>query len=807
MNLKEKIFVEFKILDKVPVLIIFVFLALILLLMFQHGPYVFGQDSIPIESQELKCIGKLSNGVLYQFDLECHQGPVFYMTLYGLQKYFPHTFYFSVVFFSLFLFTILFLFLYKILKKEVEGYYFLAFVMYIAFIFLYSFSDFDLSDLFALFWFFIGFYLLFYSNLKFKRTLSGSLFAFSFLTKQTYIIPIGIVLLFYFIKTLRLKIKDKKFHYNIEGVYNIGTVLVFFGFLLTLFHLIFPNFLSYSFNLGNPTLQLEGISRNATLFFDGLFIAFSKIFNVLKFQKQLVLLLSIAVFILSFYYVTKKRDLIGPFTLTSILLAFTINSFILGDNVVEYKRILFIIPLFIILYIKLMKESENNLIGRLLLILILLILIYPAFKVVYLNHQMSELEEEVGYVLHDLPQQHTILSDRDRLRFYDYKLDYTMELINRDTFTYDLYAAHALEKAGLINASAWKTEELKKESYLLFGITKNISERRYDAIMYLPQGDGYEIKKLIAYINRLSQENNIPFKQLFSMECQVYIPTLEERCVNCDHKIIMYFLNASHCEDMKDTMVNYYKAHLDNICKKDKYAGDYILSALTYNGITFEECNGPKGNLLEHYSNKYKITKSDFIFLFIVFILVITFYLLKKEKRNSFYLQLKENYKNNKRFLFAVFIFILIISTLYAFSKIFIICEKPYIKNLERGECCLDLDNDYACDGQKGSLNECLIKAGDKYITLGRVCDYTEDCIIKAKQMGIPEVYLNSDLIECRPTYFKTMTELIQCNTKQDCLNIITNQTDLGEVIDCGNNGFCQMTIYSMLSLKNFYSV
>src|SRR3989338_7314562 len=144
MNLKEKIFVEFKILDKVPVLIIFVFLALILLLMFQHGPYVFGQDSIPIESQELKCIGKLSNGVLYQFDLECHQGPVFYMTLYGLQKYFPHTFYFSVVFFSLFLFTILFLFLYKILKKEVEGYYFLAFVMYIAFIFLYSFSDFDL---------------------------------------------------------------------------------------------------------------------------------------------------------------------------------------------------------------------------------------------------------------------------------------------------------------------------------------------------------------------------------------------------------------------------------------------------------------------------------------------------------------------------------------------------------------------------------------------------------------------------------------------------------------------------------------
>ena len=62
-------------------------------------------------------------------------------------------------------------------------------------------------------------------------------------------------------------------------------------------------------------------------------------------------------------------------------------------------------------------------------------------------------------------------------------------------------------------------------------------------------------------------------------------------------------------------------------------------------------------------------------------------------------------------------------------------------------------------------------------------------------------------MIDCKKTYFITLPEFIECNTKQKCLDSIENHTDLSEFIRCGENGLCQMTELSMIGLGKFYSI
>mgnify|MGYP001609284614 CR=1 FL=1 len=806
---------KFRSLDKIPLpfLLVILFVSLVLLLNYQQGPFTNGNNSINAK-EGLKCLDDIKSGSLYE-DISCYQGPIFYITLYGLKEAFQQNFYYSILGLSLLIYLFLFMILYKIVKKEVDGFYFLSLILYITFIFVYGLRDFAFSELSALFWFFLGFYILFYSNdIKFKNFFSSCFFAISFLTKQSYIIPIGVSLIFYFVSALKIRIENKKFNFTFKGVYNLFLLLIPLALLILIFHLLFPNFLIYTFSLSNPSLQEQKLNIAVNLFSDSFSSVFSKIYYAFALNEDIVNTFLALILVLTLYLFIKKKSFIEVYTLSLVLINVIVHFFI-GNNTIEYRRIFFIALLFIIIFLKILKESRGNLFGKGLLFFILLLLIYPAFKILYFEHEVSDLEEEFGYVMHFIPKQDNILADRDRLKFYDYESDYNTTIISQGMFGWsDPYAAPAFEKAGLVDIDIWKLEELKAEGLFYSTLAKDVAERKYDSIMFLPIGEGRSVNRLLGYIKGLSQEKNVPFKTLFPMECNLYIPTLEERCDSCDYRIRAYFLNQTHCDEIKQAMTVYYEEHFDSICKKDINAARLILNALIFNGIDLDQRCEEGGNLLDSYNNRYEITKTDILYMLLFLIIISAIYFSKKEKRGILYTQLKDGYKNNKKFLLILFLLILVMIGLYLSSKIFITCTGDYIKVENEKKCCLDLNNDKICDEevQKEKIGECILIERDKEIPVGEIligmiCSSKQECIKKVERSNIPADYINSDSIECRKSSFITLPNFIECKTKQECLNAIENKTDLSEVIRCGKNDLCEMTELSMIGIGRFYSI
>src|SRR3989344_3833332 len=95
---KESLIEKFKFLDKIPLpyLLIILIISLILLLNYQQGPFVNGNNSINAK-EGFNCINKFIDGKLYEQDLTCYQGPIFYMTLFGLKSVFYQNIYVSIL--------------------------------------------------------------------------------------------------------------------------------------------------------------------------------------------------------------------------------------------------------------------------------------------------------------------------------------------------------------------------------------------------------------------------------------------------------------------------------------------------------------------------------------------------------------------------------------------------------------------------------------------------------------------------------------------------------------------------------------
>lgn len=801
-------------LDRIPIsfLVVILFFSMFFLLKYQFGPYIYDyNNSIHLSGDDIRCIDRLERGILYEDDPECHQGPFFYIVTYALREASSHNFAFFIVIFSLVLFCLIFFLFYKIIKEEVGELYFLGLILYLIFVFIYGLVEFDFSVLLEFSGFFIGFYTLFYSNIKFKEFFSGCFFAFSILSKPTAIIPVIFSLIFYFYNILKISIKNSKLIIERDKIYKFLFILMPLIIISVIFHLIFPNFFIYTISIANQSYASEDLDIN--ILSSKFFVIPLKIFSILRLQPDLTNLFLVSIFVLTLFLFIKERKFIETYTLFSIVFIM-ILWFSLGNNILEYKRFLLILPLFIISLLKLVKMSKSNIIGRGLIILMILILIYPAFNILYIGHQFSELEKDVNYVLEKFPEQDYILADKDRLKFYNYKSNYKIDIISEDMFgKYDADVSNALEKAGLINMSLWDYKEIIKQRSFFLNITKLIAEGKYDTIMYLPQGKGRTINRLILFMRDLSKMNSFSFNEIFPMKCYVYIPTIEEKCVSCAHEIIVYFSENSQCDLMKEIIADYYTEHFDRICEKDENAARFIRNIFYSNGESFDKECKSGGHLLTDYKNSYNIeTKKIAIIIIFFLVFFITYLLLKIEKRKIFYQQLKDGCIKNKLFLIIIIIIILISITFISYIpfKFPILCNDHFIKVEEKNECCLDDNDDVICDENKEDsiVKECIIKQPYGRIAIGRVCKSNEECIEKARKMKIvEEEYLNDEFIICEETVFTTLPELIECNDEQDCLDSIGNLTYSNEIIKCSDFGFCQMTAGSIISLKKIYFI
>src|SRR3989344_8952312 len=603
----------------------YVYLAIAFLLIFlvflQYNPFNFSTDSIAkkpfaVNYLESMCMDKANAGSLYKYsETSCHNGPLYDALIGKIKAIFPDSFGFMIFLISSLLYISIFVFLYKILKREVGGFFFFSLFLYILLVPAYNMFRFDLSDLLAFFWFFAGFYLLFYTYSKQKDFIAGLLFANSFLTKQTYIFPIFLVFLLYFVLDAKIiAFENKKLAFNKNNAYKLLLFLAPLVLLIILSNIAFPLFLTYTFYLGAlPDLSPADVVP--------------AMLNILKLESMTLLLL-MSMFLTSMYFIFKKRSIISLFTFFSLITAFYL--FMLDSSVYEYKRLIFIVPFFIILCCTMAKDFRPHITSMYVLAFVVLILMFPLLKVMYLNFQMSSLEQEVGYVWSLFPEQSLILADKDRLRLYADK-ESIITLIPRGRFYgEEAFVSKISEDLNLMDRQQWEVNEYDKIIEFFQDYIKDISNKSYSSVALLPMGEGYDLATLILFMKHISKENNLSFQKIFPFSCKVFIPSIEDRCRACGYKVEVYFLEMDDCTSMKNAVEDYYKERLGNICMRDKVTWGFITNATIYNdGNVTETCGLDGGNLMERYENKFYLNKTDFVML-LALAIIMAFYFRKK---------------------------------------------------------------------------------------------------------------------------------------------------------------------------------
>src|SRR3989344_8070059 len=157
------------------------------------------------------CFDYLEENTLYQNQANCYFPPLYYIFskfIYGL---FDENFIFVMIFLALILNVFLFMIIHNIIKKRGNS----NIISIIIPLILYGFVAFihllDTTLIFGGILFYLGFYLLFYSENKHKEILAGIVFAVCTLLYLYLFFMSGFILFLYFISKT-FTIKFDKFH-------------------------------------------------------------------------------------------------------------------------------------------------------------------------------------------------------------------------------------------------------------------------------------------------------------------------------------------------------------------------------------------------------------------------------------------------------------------------------------------------------------------------------------------------------------------------------------------------------------------
>ncbi|MBS3095297.1 hypothetical protein J4231_01330 [Candidatus Woesearchaeota archaeon] len=156
-------------------------------------------------------------------------------------------------------------------------------------------------------------------------------------------------------------------------------------------------------------------------------------------------------------------------------------------------------------------------------------------------------------------------------------------------------------------------------------------------------------------------------------------------------------------------------------------------------------------------------------------------------------MQLKEAFIENKKFIFVLCLLAFIMITAYLI----------FLNSPAGSE-----PNAMFVANNTNAVKECIIITGTKNITIGRTCRDKEECMEKIKQtLSMGKTFSLTD-VECQQTYFKTIEDLIECRTDQDCSTSLkeyfpSTLMKLEEITRCGEFGLCQMTVYSLAAAKH----
>lgn len=578
-------------------------LILALILVF----YIKQTETSTFRDEWFSCVDFLAKGELYTGHPHCQEGPVLFIIGLIFKSIFGTgtAFHASLKVFILLLTAVMIYLAYRVIRIETEkrGIFMAAF-LFIIWLYLPLISNNFDKSLTVVFPFF-GFYLLYYSKIRFREVLAGLFFSLSiFSSIQSAIIPL-ILLAYYPFETGFVKIEREGARINavkINPKKILSIVLAAFPILIisAVLLLIFPNLLAYSlfahsldpeFTLRQllPLLIPKGyVSIN--LFFAYLVLAFS------------------------FYLFYVKRNVIplaGGISLAAIM--FTVAKTSGGFLINRYT-----IPTypFIILTLVLLKDKikDKNYMKIAFAVIISMLIVFPGFEPNPVSHyiydklsfELENFKKEIGYGIHFMsPQKGRIMVEYpELLTRYDYRIEpKKTEVVSEvfNTVNIDERVGPRLIKLKIADMSKWKMPDLisdseeKQREFKIASVKERLKAENYSMLVVGPN-----MQEALIYQGFMALDDAAK-----SGYCRIIVPNAEHHKRNSRHTAMVLMDNMQNCRESFQRMVYYYSAAFDDICKKSRFAANNIVNGiLQMNGVALKNQCVKGGNFIEDY-NEY----------------------------------------------------------------------------------------------------------------------------------------------------------------------------------------------------------
>lgn len=515
--------------------------------------FIFGSfESYDLfQDRWFNCLNYMEQGSLYGGQPNCIQGPVAFSIMFLLKSIGGYYLSLAITIFSFFLFLVIFLLGNKIIKKESGKEHLVIYTILFCFLFLYFALE-DFASFLGTAFFFFSVYVLFYTEFKHKELYTGILFALSIFSKFNHLVFIFVILAYYYVFKLKIlkEFNYKKLKYLLY--FLLPTIILFI-----LFNLIWSNFFVYVFLTGllvnsfTPTvLPQKAILPEMAL---SLYQIFKDVFSLEPFR--IFILFAIIFSAISFF---KNKRAITSIPSLGFFLIY------MATIILRTRFYLPALLFFAILFTIEFDVIKKNYVKYLLFIFILLLFLFPALQILYLNIQLRQIQTLTTGVLESLPvPDGKILGDvsLNRLDFYGFE-------INKDDYVYirepgltviDPYSK-ALEKFGVYNPKEWyKFVNNQLNPYLQEVLSGNFS-----MIIFSPRN----------YLTDLTAIMIATSSEVDKNYCIYKIPSFERKCIWCEPMIYLLLnKNQNLCTSYNDAIIDYYRNNFLKICKKSSVAG------------------------------------------------------------------------------------------------------------------------------------------------------------------------------------------------------------------------------------------
>jgi hypothetical protein len=634
--------------DHIKLVLIFIFLAFLTYKTFDFSGVIGYRETWSI------CLDYMAQGVLWAGQPHCEGAILPFYVLYALDTILGRELVqIGAIIFSTIIACIFFRYFYIVAKKELDLQdYILPLLLFGTLFYLNAILN--IEAILNSFFFFLGYYMLFHSEARYKEYISGLFLFLALISKVNVIVPIAFLLLWYSHKKEAWTWKEKvwkittrkvKIIETLKSYVKISTPIVA-GFVVCT--ILYKHFWIYSWHVfTNQTIE------------HGLIETLKAMTIVNIGTVDITYFLFIAVALIATYTFFKEKKfyalMSGPcFLILMFLIARAFGmQFVSG---VRYWSVILPFVALTILHLKQKWITQPK--KQLFYALLIIILIYPgmyespltrtddlgyADRINFIDRateiwqEKSELVQQLHYGYSIIPEQSgRILMEHDpasgKIMLQTIGSNIPIEKI--DFLTKKYMASHPdvwgypryVELLGddLIEDPTSEDQLNEKEKEVI----QNIEEGTYSLIIMGPPEWAISTK----IIQNVNQE-------ILNQYCQILIPNNVWVTDGGWHFSYFFFKETTNCEKIMQDMYTYYAQNFEEICRKDKDAANSITATMREAGIPFNMVCQDGGDSLEFFTERKTMKIWQITIMLALFAFVLSLGIIRtqgKERKTLF---------------------------------------------------------------------------------------------------------------------------------------------------------------------------